>query len=206
MTAFRLVSMLFVAAVAIYLIAYLGRAMFMPLFRSLGAEPGMLERRKLKRRQSALEEADRAIDEKRFEVAAQSLRNAVFLDIIQRDLSLIPRVGALHLSLLNKLILLAELRSYQLSNLPLLEELFSTRVQLLKSWNEAKLTRKESRHKKKEAGEALPDWAAKEYNKKVEDLADKLKTNRMSIESQLDKLFQELYSADPSNDTDVTYH
>ncbi|MCB0332200.1 MAG: hypothetical protein KDD55_01805 [Bdellovibrionales bacterium] len=206
MNASQLIPALFVAAITLYVIVYLGRSILNPLFGFLLVKVGSGEKRRVQKKLQLLEEADRALDAGNYDGALLILRRAFHLDLIRKDLELISRVGALHLSILNKILLIAELTSIRLTHLPILEELLSARIQLMKQWNEARLLFEQTKKKRDEKGAPLPDWASKEYKSKQDDVSDKLKTNRSSIEQQVEKLFTELSKSSQTQSSDVTYH
>ncbi len=206
MTATQLIPALFVAAVTLYIIVYLGRSILNPLFGFFLVKLGTGEQRAIQKKLRLLEEADQALDAENYASALNALRRAFHLDLIRKDLELISRVGTLHLSIMNKALLIAELTSVRLTHLPVLEELLSSRIGLMKQWNEARLLFEQTKKKRDEKGAPLPEWASKEYKSKQDDVFAKLETNRSSIEQQIEKLFAELSSTTSSKSNDVTYH
>lgn len=174
----------------------------LPLFGLKGAgftlvQPGFFERWAFRRKHKLLKEIDALIDSSSLEKAQELSREAFFLRIVERSPELVSRVGSHHLSLLNKLIMIAELRQQKLENLAVLEGLLDTRTQLMKVLCE--------RRARESGGKREPGWARKEKRAKVQELYDRLQTNEQSIEKQIDELYLHL-SNEGDSSAEVQYH
>ena len=110
----------------------------------------------------------------------------------------VQAVYAHNIEIFRRLVKSTEGLDSPVKEIPILEELISSRAALCKSWAEAQITRSTL----KSSG---PDksWAFDEFNKRVSDLEDKLTTNSRSLSVQIDSLKQKMES---SLGESVTYH
>ena len=155
------------------------------------------DRIKLKRKQSALTRFDLLLQAGEFEQACNALEAAFFLDHVKSGQKFIELIGQHHFSVLGKILGMAEKFSAHLDNLAILEDLLHARTQLMKSYVE-KIGAKEALRQKDR------DWAMNEYATQLADIADRLITNRRSIESQIAKLMLALRNI--RKQEEITYH
>lgn len=125
-----------------------------------GLKRGFFERWKLRRSQRVLGEIDKLIDQQEYARAIQLFPSCLYLDLVRSDSDLIGRVGAHHVAVLNKTILLSDLMERPLSDLAILEDLLNTRIQLLRAWFELRGQRQGASRK------SAPKWAREEFRKK----------------------------------------
>lgn len=162
------------------------------------AKKGFLERWKLRKSQRALGEIDSLIDQEQYKKAAQRFPSCLFLEPIQDDPDLIGHIGAHHLAVLNKTILLSDLMERPLSDLAILEDLLNTRIQLLRSRFELRAQCREASRKR------APRWAKEEFRKKEQEVLEKLHTNAATITTQFHRSLEAI-SGSSSSDS-ITYH
>ncbi|MCB0311481.1 MAG: hypothetical protein KDD42_09610, partial [Bdellovibrionales bacterium] len=84
--------------------------------------------------------------------------------------------------------------------LPILEDLLINRLQLMRLYRE----RLASNRKHEERKRGTPEWAAAELARQRSELLDKIKTNRLSIKLELDRVFGALEHGNTTEE--VTYH
>ena len=169
----------------------------------IGPQKGWSERRKLRQREKQLATLDGMIGRGDLSAVFKQLRQILFFDLVKHDQDLIELVSSLHFSVLNKLVSISNSQDRHLPELLVLEDLFSSRTSLLRSWGEVASTR-ESLMKKR--NNKMPEWAFEEYQKKLAHFIDQLDTNRKSIESQLDKVFISLSAAPAKAEEEIIYH
>jgi hypothetical protein len=200
MSLFTILPALVFAAFAIALIAFIGWSLFHSVFAD-----GLrwMGRQKLTRKEGLLKTADSLIKADSFSEALALLRNAFLLDEMPSSPALIESAAHHHMSILSRLIAISERTSSHIPNLAVVEDLLSTRAQLLRSLHEAETAKKSLKQRRKDKKE-LPQWAVAEYENRSKDILDKLSTNKKSLTSKLDELFNALSSA-PSRQ-EVTYH
>lgn len=171
----------------------------------VGPQKGWAERWKLRQREKQLSLVDAMIESGDIASSFKQLRQVLFFEIIRHDNDLVERVSALHFAVLNKLLALSHLKNKQIPELVVLEDLFSSRTSLLRSWIEAVTTRNSLMRKR---NNKMPEWAFDEYQRRLSDFSDQLTTNRKSIESQLEKVFTSLKSpaSSSSEEDEIVYH
>lgn len=170
----------------------------------IGPQKGWTERWKLRQREKQLHIIDGILESGDISLSLKQLRQIIFFDLIKHDPDLVERVSALHFGVLNKLMALSHLRDQHVPELVVLEDLFSSRTLLLRTWGETIATRNSLMRKR---NNKMPGWAFDEYQKKLAEFTDQLDTNRKSIESQLDKVFNTLSSQSPAAaKEEIVYH
>jgi hypothetical protein len=162
------------------------------------------ERWKFRKKKRLLLQADELLKTGAVQQAASVLMDAFYLDQIKVDPSLIDPILNHHLDILSRVISVTEKHSRHLENLPILEDLLHSRCQLMKAWFERTYAREKIRRKKAEDGKPAPGWAAQEFVRQLEDIKDKLTTNRRSLLSRLKDLFGSLEKM--RLEGEVTYH
>lgn len=151
-----------------------------------------LETLAIRRRERLVAVADELMRTNHRLDALRNIRAAFFLEHPLAAQSSIERSHAHNVRLLSRLIGDAHSRSHQIDNLPILEDLLASREQLLSAFIEHVLARNNLTNRRRRDRKDTPAWAIAEFSKKIEDIADKLTTNRHSIESQLDTVIEEL--------------
>jgi hypothetical protein len=160
-------------------------------------------RQKLAKKERSLAAADALIKNGAYAEALPVLRDCFLLDQLPRNPALIEGITHHHLSVLSRLIAIGEGTSSHVPNLAIVEDLFSSRAQYLRTVHETYHAKK-SLGQRKKSGKELPEWAVAEYDNKLEELTDKLDTNRKSLENKIAEIFTALSSAPTSHQ--VTYH
>lgn len=201
MSASEFILPIFLATLGLGIIGYFAWV----TFRAVWSTPrGIFERIKVQRKEQLLRTFDRIAKERNLASALSLLRDSFFLDEIRHSQALIERVNNHHTTILGRLVSLAEARSSHLPNLAIVEDLLLSRALLLRGLLETREILAGARKKKPGGSFSQPKWAEQEFNKKLEDLYDKLATNRRSLEAQLKDLFANLMRVpDPK---EVTYH
>jgi len=181
-------------------IGYLLRVLWISL---IGDPAGLLERFKFRQKENLLSRADVYIKAAEFESAYSFLRGSFLLDQIKSDIRLVTRLHNHHLAILGRLVGIADRFSAHLDSLPIVEDLLTTRSQLMKSFIEKKIAQ-QSLAQKNRGKNRPPDWALSEFRNQAKEIREKLAVNRKSLDSQLSKLFLSLGSA--KKHEEVTYH
>ena len=189
METFSIFAALLCAVFALYFILFLGRAIVSPILPHLKLTPDRRINRQLKQKQELLAKVDQAIEAEQFEPAYDMLCQALILDKRIRGKDILSSIGTHHLLILNKTLLIADLTGKTLSNLPVLEDLLSTRIQLIKVLIELE---------GKKSGDTTtrtdtPSWAKKAFQQKEAEINTKLETNLQSIYSQFNGVKEILF-------------
>ena len=94
-----------------------------------------------------------------------------------------------------------------IDDLPIIEGLFVYRLELLRAYSETRQQQQLLRKKiqSEEGNKSNLSWAEEEFNKKNEDLVDKLQTNRRTLESKLESLYKIILSKASRSD-EITDH
>jgi hypothetical protein len=181
-------------------VAFLLKVMLAPLLTGLMRIP---EQSKLRRREALLTELDRLLEQG---PAPQVIRqiSSLFLFDKLSTLELMEKAHTLNLSALGRLMSIAESSSKHLSNLAILEDLLANRLALQKGHYDVSQSAQKALIRSREDKRAVPAWALNEFNRKLSELEDKLKTNKSSLESQLRLAITELEKQGTSSS--VTYH
>lgn len=183
----------------IFYIAWTLLSSFLPNLKSLP------EKLLLKRKQKSLTEADLLLNQNLTSQALPILRSCFILDHIKQSEQLIDQCSAHNLSILSRLLTIADAGSVHISSIAVIEDLLGTRQILLKSYIEVGVSAARAKQKKSEGGKNVPEWALAEFYRKRSEVLDKLKTNSHSINSQLADLLQMLERKATSG-SQVTYH
>ena len=162
------------------------------------------ERWKFRKKKRLLVQADELLKNGEVQQAAGILLDAFYLDQVKVDPSLIDQILNHHLDILSRVISVTEKHSRHLDDLPILEDLLHSRCQLMKGWFERIFAREKIRRKKAENGKSAPGWAAQEFSRQLDEIKDKLTTNRLSLLSRLKDLFGSLEKM--RLEGEVTYH
>ena len=186
-------------------LAGVGAALCLWIVRSIAAiilpdTRGLTEKIRFRSRERHAREADALIERQDWSGALSALQSSFYLDAINLP-EMIERVTNLHLGVLSRLLLVSERKGVKLSNLAVIEDLLLSRAEMMRSHvdviaSRATLSRRRERK--------TPAWAFEEYQKRLDELNDRLKTNRKSLLSQLEILFRTLRQE--SSREEVTYH
>jgi len=164
----------------------------------------MWEPRKLRGKKQRLLAARQRIEERSYGAALPLLRDAFLLDHLKSDPRLIERVQDHHLSILQELLSISKEHRLQLSNLPLIEELLSSRAAAMKAYSETRVAARALARRRRSASRP-PAWAVSEFARKLGDLQDKINATGRALRIELDKLFRK--SADSGDSPrEVVYH
>lgn len=166
-----------------------------------GDTRGWAENYRFRQRERNLKSADQALQSIVTAAGLRLLRESFFLDQVRGDIGLVEKVNAHHMALLERLLRIADEQSKHLPNLAIVEDLIQTRCELMRGYQEA-VTGRESMLKNRKR--AVPAWALEEYRKKLDQIADQLRTNRKTLEGQLNELFVVLQREKAT--LQITYH
>jgi hypothetical protein len=108
------------------------------------------------------------------------------------------------MNILSRVIGIAKSHARHLESLPVVEDLLASRESLLNAHIEHLAARNNLQQRRRRDRKETPAWAISEFSKKIDDILDKLSTNRHSLESQLDRMFDDLRKL-PEGEG-VTYH
>lgn len=170
---------------------------------SVGDWRALWEGGRIKRRERILLQCDEALAKGDFDAIRRDLRQAFFFDIVSSSSAIVERLNHHHFAVLGRIVAVAEKRAGHLSNLAVVEDLLQTRSFLLRTHLEAFQSIRQIRRKSR-FGKKTPEWAMQEFEKKLIETLDRLKTNRQSLITQLDDLFKGL--GDLPSEDQVTYH
>ena len=109
-----------------------------------------------------------------------------------------------NLSVLSRLIGIAQKHGILIPNLAVIEELFQSRTELLFEYMESEKLKNQLRDRERTQGKKTPDWAFSECAKKLSNIEDNLLTNTRSLKSQFDEIFALLRKA-PEGEG-IVYH
>lgn len=186
---------IFLALLSLLLILYFVRLF---LGASFGDLRSVVEKLKFKKAASALTEVENLLAKGELTDAISKIKGVFYLDTSLNSPGLIDVVVTHNLSALSSLISISQKRSLRLDGIPLIEEMFQTRGELLRNLYNTK-----SSLRKASAGKSSTTWAADELKSKSQDIIRALATNRSSLEKELQKIFQ-LF--EKSSDSSVTLH
>lgn len=191
MTSFELGSSLLVAAVAVFLIGWLGKSIISAftsvLLKGLPVGLWLTMRSQVRR----VEAADKLIEAQRIEESLVLLRNAMILRPNRLDARGIEAVVAHHLGVLSRFGMIADIRGIQSETLPIIEGLLSSRLEMWRLSLQSKMTAERVRSKMDAQGGERP-WVTDELHRQREDITGRLTANQQAIEQQLLKLCDEL--------------
>jgi len=160
------------------------------LFSALaGNTRGWGEMSRFKRRELELKNADRLLEVKELSSALKTLESAFFFDQVRTNEQLIEKALGHNLSVLSRLMSIAEGLERSISNAAILEDLVESRCDLMRAFFEAASSREALKRSRKRQ---VPRWAVEEYEKKLFEIADRLATNRKTLESQIKMAFAAL--------------
>lgn len=197
-----LLPVLLIAVLALLVVVYLSWSILGPIFE---LNLGSAERRRLRIKQNQLLKVDEALNAQNYELALQLLNQSFCFDTISHDAGLIRIISGHNLSLLGKLLVIADAKARQLDNVGVVEELLNSRGALLQTLLEVKQSYVSARVERRSKGAgALPKWARDEYDRKIADIVGRLETNKQSLLSELHTCNNILSSSRSSNQ--VTYH
>lgn len=186
-------------AIGLALICILAKILFHAL---VGDTRGWMEKFRFRQKQKLLKHFDELSARGASGRAFEALRGGFFLDHVYLDADLIDRISGHHAGVLSRISVLAEQNSRSLPNFAVLEDLLQSRCELMRLYVETVTSKRlMSRNPKKQ----IPRWALDEYRRKLDDIVDRLKTNRHSIESQIKELFSALKDS-TTGESGVTYH
>lgn len=163
-----------------------------------------LEGVRIRKREQLVLTADELMKSNKVSEALRVLRSAFFFEHPVRYPSTVERIREHHLNILSRVIGVAKSHSRQIEHLPVVEDLLASRETLLTVHIEHIATRDNLRARRRRDKKETPTWAIAEFTKKIDDILDKLTTNRQSLESQLDRVFEDLARLPVGEE--VTYH
>lgn len=159
----------------------------------------------LKRKVINLESAAKLEMQGKFTEALEEVKNSLILDNGPWSHAFIDQVTNHHMNALSQLVSMAEKLDHQLSDLPIAEGLFITRSELLRSFSDTSKASENMKKKLKERGTEQQSWAYAEITRKLDELKDKLNTNKRTITLKYDEIAKKL-TISPEGGADFTYH
>ena len=196
-----IISASLLAILSLALLFYFVRIVFSSITFDLR---GFANRMRLQRKEKTLAGADLAIEAGELERARALLRDAFFLGGEFESFGFLDKVNNHNLEILGRILTLTESHASHFNNLPIVEGLLQSRLELYRSLIEAAQTKAKLKERQKTKGKEAPDWACGEFARKVAEIRDRLESNRKSLESQLDELFADFKKIAPANH--ITYH
>lgn len=196
-----LIPALCFAAVALLIILIFFRVVIESLVGDLRGWPNNI---KLKRKERLLTQVTKEAKDPPSYSQYSVLRDAFFLDEVFADNGFLEKMNSHHNEILSWLVAVSERYSKHLDNIVLVEELLQSRSELMKLRIEIADGLKNIKKKRKEKGQTTPEWAKNEFMSKLGELNEKITTNRRTLDSQLNHLFQLLEKLPSSQE--VTYH
>jgi hypothetical protein len=184
-------------------IGYILRALLSPLLGSLSNISKLPEQARLKRKESILTSIDEDIEKGSQGEALKRIETA-FMWEQASSITLAEKVHAHNLSVLSRLVALAETHGQHISNLAVLEDLIGTRLSLCRNYLDVEAASKKAKKRGKQDKREVPAWALLEFSRKLSELNEKLKINRRTLESQVQTALSSLGKEQQS--TSVTYH
>lgn len=175
---------LLLASVGIFVLAWIAWSLVRPLLPNIRGGPGS---RKLRRAAEALARIDTFVDDEEYLLAAQQTAAAIIFDERFPNRDIISRVGAHHVAVLNKFLLISDLTGRRLETASTLDELFQIRLELLKAYHTER-NRKPPRR--------APGWAKQAFAQKVHGIQEQLQVNERSICRQLEGVIAAVESQD----------
>ena len=163
-----------------------------------------LEAQRVRKRSQLLGRADEAMKLNKVGEALALLRAAFYFEHPVRYPATVEAIHAHHMSILSRVIGISKSHARHLENLPIIEDLLASRESLLNAHIEHLAARVNLQHRRRRDRKETPAWAIAEFTRKIDEIGDKLSTNRHSLESQLARMFEELHRL-PENEG-VTYH
>lgn len=167
-----------------------------------------LEKQRFSKRLALLTQGDQFLKSGNADSAILAWQEALFLDHIKHHNSLVDTVGNHNLTVLGRIVSLSEKRNSHLASLPLVEGLFTSRLELNRSYFEVLDTLKKLRSRqndsKKKGASPTPDWALMEFSKKLTEVRSKIDANNQALKTQLEKLFSDIRKVTTSSE--ITYH
>ena len=197
MNYFVLFEALFFGIVSLAVIFYIAKVFIEAL---AGNTTGWTERMRFKRKERLLPALDALIEKENWGAALDLIRNSFHFDCIAADPDLIDKVNSHHLGVLSRMVIVAEQKAKHLPNLAIIEDLLISRSDLMRGYIDVL----KSKNSLKKRQKKTPSWAVDEYDKRLDDFIDKLRTNRRSLESQLEKAFLAFSYSEVANE--ITYH
>jgi hypothetical protein len=176
------------------------------LFTALaGNTRGWGETARFRRKEQDLKNADKLLELKDWSSALAALEGAFFFDQVRTNEQLIEKSLGHNLSVLTRLLSVAEGLDRSVSNAAILEDLVESRCDLMRAFFEAANARETLKKSRKRQ---VPRWAFEEYDKKLLEIADRLTTNRKTLESQIKITFVALrtQSRAVNDGSEITIH
>ncbi len=157
---------------------------------------------RFKRALEQIESADQLIEEKRFQDAVNTLRSAVLYDLFRtRDMILSFREH--YQNILSRCLVISEDSGGRAPNLGTVERLFGERAELLSLLQKARDAFERLIERRGNVGKPTPSWTKDDYQKRISEITEELKVNRIQLERELEQLFEAIKSPISSN---VTIH
>lgn len=195
---------LFLALFALLVILFIVKALLSPILNKT-SRPNLA--RQFKKKLKYLEQADELIKEGKEAESYKLIYQAFYLDNKVTSLENVINAGNHNQSVLARVLVVADAAGLKFNNLPVIEELFSSRTQLQKTILELVSSRKNTLKERKARGSSTPNWAIDELKKKEQDTISRLQANHQALKKQIDELFDTLCSATPvKKDDPITYH
>jgi hypothetical protein len=158
----------------------------------------------LNRKVHLIQELDREFKAGNFSKALAILEQSFFFSPRLGDTSIIEKIAAHHLEVLNRIVTFSDRHGFHLGPLPALEELLNTRSELFRAKYEVGQTIKTLNYQRIFSKHKGPNWALNEFKKKQADLDDRLGVNRQAIRTTVHEIF--LILGNTTRGDSVTLH
>lgn len=165
---------------------------------------GLLSRWRINKKIKQLAKIDKAIQLKSLDQALDMLKEAFYLEQVKIDKRFVAYVHNHNVSVLGRVVTVAEKRGGHMHNLALVEGLFQSRRELMESYLETLDVKKAVARKRKEQGKDIPNWSSGGFQEKLDEIRDNIFTNKRSIKAQLQEAFKLLGTM--HSQEEITYH
>ena len=136
--------------------------------------------------------ADADIVAGRISEATDHLERSFYLGLVGKSLKLCALVANHNTQVFDRLLTLARTNNKRVSNAEIVEELIESRAQMLAALVECSMSKEKIVAKQKARSGATPDWAAAEFDRKANELVDRLGINKRNITEQVTRLVSEI--------------
>ena len=189
-----------IAAIGLVVLFVLCFLLFLPFKHLLVAQRGQST---VKRASKLLKVVDDLIEKKRANNAIPVLRRAVVLEEINAP-AIIYALQEHNQAILNRCVVIADELNSRTDNLPQVERLMGERVELLQLLAKAVNSYSSIRERRGELGKEIPEWSRSDFEQRIRQIKEELRTNLKNLTAALAELFTSLTKSKKGED--VVYH
>ena len=160
------------------------------------------ELRRVRKCQKRLAQARDFFKEGQFKAGLQLVTESFYLELIEMNEYLLPRIHEHNLALLAEVVRAGDGAHGSLKAIPMLESLLEERAKLQRLHFDTKTSLQSLKRNKKKGDRA---WADKEFSTKQQNTRKELKQNRRSIQTAINQLLESSPQYAEA-DTSTTYH